>query len=132
MTGRISGERSSSGPKPRRGDVWWADLDPVRGHEQGGRRPAVVVSVDRLNRSRMDLVVICPLTRSGASTPQHVAIDPPEANLLHRSFVLVEQARSASIERLGARIGRVRPLTAAAIDDRLRRLFGLRAVAWDN
>ncbi len=91
-----------------------------------------MVSVDRSNRSRMNLVVICPLTRSGAPTPQRVAIDPPEANLLHRSFVLVEHVRSAPVERLGARIGRVRPLTAAAIDDRLRRLFGLRAVAWDN
>lgn len=79
----------------------------------------------------MGLVVICPLMRSGAPTQQHVAIDPPEANLLHRSFVLVEQVRPASVKRLGARIGRVRPLTAAAIDDRLRRLFGFR-VAWDN
>jgi len=55
-----------------------------------------------------------------------VPIDPPEANLHYRSFILVEDVRSVSVERLGERIGRVRPATAAAIDDKLRRLFGLR------
>jgi len=63
---------------------------------------------------------------------EHQQAPQPVAVVGGTAFVLVEQARSASIERLGARIGRVRPLTAAAIDDRLRRLFGLRAVAWDN
>jgi len=117
----------SSEPRPRRGEVWWMDPDPVRGHEQGGRRPAVVVSVDRLNRSRIGLVVACPLTRSEAPRLLRVPIDPPEANLRDPSYVLVEHVRSISVERLGTRIGRVRPATAAAIDDRLRRVFGFRA-----
>ncbi len=117
----------SSEPGPRRGDLWWMEPDPVRGHEQGGRRPAVVVSVDRLNRSRLGLVVVCPLTRSERPGPLHIAIDPPEANLSYRSAVLVEHVRSISVERLGTRIGRVSPMTAAEIDDRLRRLFGLRS-----
>lgn len=50
-------------------------------------------------------------------------IDPPEANLRHRSWVLIDQVRSISTERLGTRIGRVTPATAAAIDDRLRRVL---------
>lgn len=84
------------------------------------------MSVDRLNRSRLGLVVICPLTRFERPGPLHITIDPPEANLFYRSAVLVEQVRSISMERLGTRIGRVSPVTAAEIDDRLRRLFGLR------
>ncbi len=37
---------------PSRGDIWIADLDPVRGHEQAGKRPVVVLSVDRFNGNR--------------------------------------------------------------------------------
>ncbi|MGH2490430.1 MAG: type II toxin-antitoxin system PemK/MazF family toxin [Candidatus Limnocylindria bacterium] len=107
--------------------MWWVDLDPVRGHEQEGRRPAVVVSVDRLNRSRTGLIVVCPLTRSEAPRLVHVRIEPPEANLVAPSFVLIEHIRSIAVERFGRQIGTVRPATAAAIDDRLRRLLGLRA-----
>ncbi len=113
----------SNEPRPRRREVWWMDPDPVRGHEQGGRRPAVVVSVDRFNRNRMGLVVICPLTRSERSRLLDIPIEPPEANLHHRSYVLVEHVRSISVERLGPRIGRLSPATAAAIDDRLRRVL---------
>jgi mRNA-degrading endonuclease toxin of MazEF toxin-antitoxin module len=54
-------------------------------------------------------------------------IEPPEANLVWKSFVLVEQIRSLSIERLGPRLGRVRPATAAAIDVQIRRFLGLRS-----
>jgi len=84
------------------------------------------VSVDRLNRSRTGLIVACPLTRSEAPRLVHVRIEPPEANLIAPSFVLIEHVRSLAVERLGRRIGRVRPATAAAIDDQLRRLLGLR------
>jgi len=127
MTGRISGEPIKSVRRPRRGDVWWADLDPVRGHEQGGRRPAVVVSADRQNRSRIGLVIACPLTRSEAPRKLYLTIDPPEANLTFRSFVLVDHVRSISVERLGARIGRVNPGTLRLIEDHLRQLLGLPA-----
>lgn len=85
-----------------------------------------MLSVDRLNRSRIGLIVACPLTRSETPRLLHVRIEPPEANLTATSFVLIEQVRSLSVQRLGRRIGRVRPATATAIDERLSRLFGLR------
>lgn len=122
----MSGVRGD-GPRPRRGEVWWMEPDPVRGHEQGGRRPAVVVSVDRFNRSRIDLVVVCPLTRSHTPVSLHVSIDPPEGGLRDRSHVLVEHVRSISVERLGTRIGRLTPRTTALIEDRLGRILGIRA-----
>ena len=71
----------------------------------------------------MGLIVTCPLTRSETPRLLHVRIDPPEANLSARSFVLIEQVRSISVERLGPRIGKVTPATSAAIDKQLRRLF---------
>lgn len=83
------------------------------------------MSVDRLNRGRIGLIVACPLTRSETPRLLHVRIEPPEANLPSRSFVLIEHVRSISVDRLGSRIGRVSPATAAAIDEQLRRLLGL-------
>ncbi len=83
------------------------------------------MSVDRLNRSRIGLVVTCPLTRAEAPRSLHVPIDPPEANLPFRSYVLIEHVRSISIGRLGSRIGRVTPATASAIDEQLHGLLGL-------
>ena len=52
-------------------------------------------------------------------------IDPPEANLRYRSWVLIDHVRSISTERLGTRIGRVSPMTLASVADRVRRLFVL-------
>ena len=47
---------------PARGEVWNVDLDPVRGREQAGRRPALVISVDLFNRGPSGLVVLLPIT----------------------------------------------------------------------
>src|SRR5260221_14200155 len=59
------GLRSMSSPtRPSFGDVWIVDLEPIRGHEQGGTRPAGVVSTDALNHAPADLGIVAPLTRA--------------------------------------------------------------------
>ncbi len=73
--------------QPSRGEIWDVDLDPVRGREQAGRRPALVVSVDRFNEGPADLIVIIPLTRTDRHIPWQVPIDPPEGGLSTRSFL---------------------------------------------
>jgi mRNA interferase MazF len=85
---------------PRYGEVWLCELDPVRGHEQAGRRPALVVSPDRFNQGPAGLVIVVPLTTRDRRVPLHVAIDPPEGGLRGRSFALCEMVRSIAIERL--------------------------------
>src|SRR5258706_4893451 len=130
-TGPMSGVPSRSAPMPRQGEVWWFDPDPVRGHEEGGRRPCVVVSFDRLNRTAIGMIVVCPLTRSEGPRLLRIPLDPPEAGLSFRSFVQVEHVRSISIERVGMRIGRVGPLKAALIEDRLRRILSRRRTRGD-
>jgi len=50
---------------PRRGEVWFADLNPTLGHEQSGRRPILIVSADAYNTSRVGLVIALPLTSKG-------------------------------------------------------------------
>lgn len=111
--------------EPDRGGVWIVDLNPVRGHEQAGTRPALIVSVDRFNRGPAGLVVVLPITSRSKGVSLHVAISPPEAGLTLPSFVKCEDVRSISIERLVRRLGSVEKQTISLVEDRLRILLAL-------
>lgn len=100
--------------------MWWFDPDPVRGHEQGRTRPAVVVSADVFNRGPHGLVVVCPLTRASRGVHLHVEVAPPEGGLSVRGFVLCDQVRTISTLRLQRRTGALGPESMAEIDLRLR------------
>jgi mRNA interferase MazF len=108
-----------------RGEIWLADLNPVRGHEQVGRRPVLVVSVDLFNQSQADLVVIIPLTSTLRLIPFHVTVLPPEGGLTNPSALLCEAVRSISKDRLLTRWGIVSTTTMAKVEDRLRILLQL-------
>jgi mRNA interferase MazF len=114
-----------NGPHPARGDIWLADLNPVRSHEQAGCRPVLVVSVDPFNQSRADLVVLIPITSTLRNIPFHVVIQPPEGGLTQPSALLCEAVRSISKDRLLKRWGSVLPRTITEVEDRLRVLMGL-------
>lgn len=64
-------------PAPSRGEVWMVDLDPTKGHEQAGRRPGLVVSVDLFNHGPADLVVLVPITSKAKGIPFHVEVNQP-------------------------------------------------------
>jgi mRNA interferase MazF len=112
-------------PQPSRGEIWAVELDPTRGYEQGGRRPALVVSVDTFNRGPAGLVVVIPLSSQPEGAPLHVEVHPPEGGLKLRSFIRAEDVRSVSKERFGRRWGSVSPETMAAVEERICVLFGL-------
>jgi len=109
----------------RRGDVWDAEFDPVRGHEQAGRRPAVIVSADHFHQGNSQLVYVLPVTRTNRGLPWHVSVDPPEGGLSARSFVMCDQMRIFALERLRRRRGMVSPRTIAEIEYYLRVLLDL-------
>ncbi|HAP93900.1 MAG TPA: growth inhibitor PemK [Desulfotomaculum sp.] len=111
--------------KPRRGEVWLIDLNPARGHEQAGKRPALVISVDLFNSGPAGLVVVLPVTTKDKNIPLHVKISPPEGGVKETSFVKCEDIRSVSTERLLARLGEVSQDTIAAVEDWVRILLGL-------
>ncbi len=113
------------GPSAGRGDIWLCDFNPVRGHEQAGRRPALVVSVDLFNQSRACLVVVIPITSTLRNIPFHVILQPPEGGIQNPSALLCEAVRSISKERLISRWGSISTVTMAAVEDRLRILMGL-------
>ena len=110
---------------PARGEIWFVNLDPTKGREQAGSRPALVVSVDAFNNGPADLVVLLPITSKAKGIPFHVRSEPPEGGLSITSFVKCEDIRSVSKERLVRRFGNVSPRTLAAIEDRLRILLNI-------
>lgn len=112
-------------PDPHRREVWLANLDPIVGHVQAGRRPVIVVSVDPFNQSGSRLVIVVPLTRTDRRNPFHVPIVPPDGNLRYPSFALCEMVRSISTDRLQFRIGVIDQGSMAQIVDRLRVLLRL-------
>lgn len=94
-------------PDAQQGDVWFCDLNPVRGREQAGRRPAVVISATQLGTGASELAIVVPLTRTSRPSPLYVPIDPPEAGLRDRSYAMPEMVRSISRERLVERWGSI-------------------------
>jgi mRNA interferase MazF len=111
--------------QPSRGDIWLVDLDPVKGREQAGKRPALVFSVDPFNHGPADLVVVIPITSKSKSIPFHVSVKPPEGGLKLESFIKCEDVRSISKHRLANRLGAITPRTMTAVEDRVRILLGL-------
>ncbi|MDQ5857074.1 MAG: type II toxin-antitoxin system PemK/MazF family toxin [Acidobacteriota bacterium] len=89
-----------------RGDVFWAELDPVRGREQAGRRPVLVLSHEVFNE-RSGTVIAAAISSEPprAGFPLTVALGSEE--LPKKSWVKVSQIRTLSTTRLGRRIGRI-------------------------
>ena len=100
-------------------------LNPVVGHEQGERRPAVVVSTDPFNQSAADLVTIVPITRTARHIPFHVEIQPPDGGLSATSYALCDQIRTVAKSRLSTPRGRLSSDVMGAIEGRLRILLEL-------
>jgi mRNA interferase MazF len=90
-------------------------LDPIVGHEQGGTRPAVIVSDDRLNRSGAELVYMAPMTRTVRAVPWHVQLKPPDVQPGETSVVLCDAVRSVSLRRLQSPIGHLSEQALAQI-----------------
>lgn len=90
-----------------RGDIIWADLDPVRGHEQGGRRPVVVISSERLNTASAATVIAMALTTRPQRLPFPFVLELESSPSGRRSWVKLSQVRVLSHKRLGNKIGRV-------------------------
>jgi len=110
---------------PSRGEIWLVDLNPVRGHEQAATRPALIVSVDPFNHGPADMVVVVPLTTRDKRIPFHVKLTPPEGGVKSISFIKCEDVRSIAKERLIQCLGKVKPETMTAVEERLKILLGL-------
>jgi mRNA interferase MazF len=109
----------------KRGDIWRVHLDPTVGHEQAGRRPALILSVERFNTSGAELVVVLPITSKARRLPTRVRIVPPEGGLALESWVICEQPRTISQRRLVSKLGTVTQTTIDAVSKIVGLLLGL-------
>lgn len=100
----------------RRGAVVWVDLDPTRGREQQGQRPALVICNDDYLRAVPDLVIVVPITTADRGWPHHVAVGGRSTGLSKPSFAMTEQPRTISRERITRQSGAADRDTLAAVD----------------
>jgi mRNA interferase MazF len=91
-----------------RGDVFWAELDPIRGREQAGRRPVLVLSQDVFNE-RSGTVIGAAITSEPPRAGFPLTVELARGRLPKKSWVKVSQVRTLSTNRLGRRVGRASP-----------------------
>lgn len=89
-----------------RGEVRWADLNPVRGREQAGRRPVVILSQDIFNE-RSGTVIATAITSQPQRAGFPLVIELDSDALPKQSWVKISQIRTLSTERIGKKIGTV-------------------------
>jgi mRNA interferase MazF len=96
------------------GAVVWADLDPVQGREQGGRRPLLVVSSDMHLEVVTRLVSVIPITSKNRHWPNHIRV-PAEAGLGQESWAMTEQVHTISRDRIVSRAGTMSPRSLSEV-----------------
>ena len=100
------------------GDVVLADLDPVAGHEQGGRRPVLVLSGVSYNELRNEQLIVAAITSRQRGLPFHIPVGT-ECGLRTPSWVQSESVRAISVPRVIRQLGRSRTETVAEVRNRV-------------
>lgn len=110
----------------KRGDIFYADLSPVVGSEQGGIRPVIIIQNDMGNR-HSPTVIISAITSQidKAKLPTHVEISSEEYGLNKDSVVLLEQIRTLDKRRLKEKIGHMSDKDMVQVDRALKISIGL-------
>ena len=106
-----------------RGDIYWADLNPVRGSEQAGLRPVVILSHDVFNQHSGTVIGV-----AVTSQPQRagfpLTLELSSSRLPKRSWVKISQIRTLSVERLGKKVGTVTAEEIEQIVEGLNEILG--------
>lgn len=105
--------------------VVWAELDPVRGREQAGRRPALVVASDLYLEQADTLAIIVPVTTTDRRWPNHVRLEGAGLALDRPSFAMTEQPRTITRDRLIDFAGAVDAATMNEVDGWIRDFLAL-------
>lgn len=106
-----------------RGDIRWANLDPVVGREQSGERPVLILSQDVFNE-RSGTVIAMALTSQVQNAGFPLSHEIPAAKLPTRSWVKISQIRTLSTERIGNKIASLTPEELAHVIDGLNEIIG--------
>ena len=106
-----------------RGDVRWADLNTVRGHEQAGQRPVLVLSHDVFN-DRSGTVIAVAMTSQEPRAGFPLTLESKAAGLKKRSWIKISQVRTLSVDRIGTRLARASEEELARVVDGLNEIMG--------
>jgi mRNA interferase MazF len=110
----------------KRGELYFADLSPVIGSEQGGIRPVLIVQNDVGNRHSPTVIAAAITSQQGkAKLPTHIELDEPTSGLIKDSIVLLEQIRTIDKKRLREKMGYLSETQMRKIDRALLISFGL-------
>ncbi len=110
----------------KRGDIFYADLSPVVGSEQGGTRPVLVVQNDVGNKYSPTVIAAAITSKiNKAKLPTHIEIDAAQYGLSKDSVILLEQVRTIDKKRLREKIGRLDDVQMIKVNDALSISFGL-------
>ena len=107
-----------------RGDIRWADLNPIRGREEAGLRPVLILSHDVFNE-RSGTVIAVALTSQPQRAGFPLTHELRSPKLAKRSWVKISQIRTLSVERIGTRLGRSTPEEIALVVEGLDEIIGI-------
>ena len=106
-----------------RGEIRWADLNPVRGREQAGLRPVLVLSHDVFNE-RSGTVIAVALTSQQSRAGFPLTLESNAPHLPKRSWVRISQVRTLSVERIGRRLARTSEEEVDRVVEGLNEIIG--------
>ena len=110
----------------KRGDIYYADLSPVVGSEQGGMRPVLIVQNDTGNKHSPTVIAAAITSQTGkARLPTHIELEAKTYGLSKDSVILLEQIRTIDKKRLKERMGRVDDSLMNQVDNAIAVSFGL-------
>ena len=110
----------------KRGDIYYADLSPVVGSEQGGMRPVLIIQNDVGNRYSPTVIAAAITSRMGKTRlPTHIDIYAEKAGLAKDSVILLEQVRTIDKKRLGEKMGHLDESVMTAVNNAIAVSFGL-------
>ncbi|KPU43408.1 mRNA interferase endoA [Oxobacter pfennigii] len=113
----------------KRGDIYYADLSPVIGSEQGGVRPVLVVQNDIGNKYSPTVIVAAITSQiNKAKLPTHIEISSDEYGLNKDSVILLEQVRTIDKKRLKEKIGHINEQIMLSVNEGLQISFGLKDI----
>jgi mRNA interferase MazF len=106
-----------------RGEIRWAELNPVRGHEQSGRRPVLVLSHDVFN-DRSGTVIAVAMSSQEPRAGFPLTLESKAVGLPKRSWIKISQIRTLSVDRIGSRMARASEEELARVVDGLNEILG--------
>ncbi|MEA4965597.1 MAG: type II toxin-antitoxin system PemK/MazF family toxin [Oscillospiraceae bacterium] len=110
----------------KRGDIYYADLSPVVGSEQGGTRPVLIVQNDTGNKHSPTVIAAAITSQTGkAQLPTHISLTGSSYGLSKDSVVLLEQIRTIDKRRLREHMGRLDDTLMTKVDNAIAVSFGL-------